>query len=175
MPISATMGNLCSVKGAIDHWLYVQTGDRRANGADANIKVVLYDDRGQKSPQIALNCQFRNDFERGQTDTFQCPPLSHLGDIVQLELWRDDPGASPDWFCVVIVVNDTRTERNFYFPVQKWVKAGVHYMIPQYDTSLPSSDPFPEQRSGLLEEKRQLYQYAQHSPGIPVQVGDLLI
>ena len=168
---NTTMGNLCSVKGAIDHWIYVQTGDRKNNGSDANIKVILYDDRGQKSPEIALDCQFRNDFERGQTDTFQCPPLEHLGELVQIELWRDNEGVSPNWFCNVIVVNDTRTERSFYFPVQKWVKPGYHYMIPQYDTSTPANDPFAEQRQELLEEKRKVYQYAQLAHGLPAQVS----
>lgn len=165
------MGNLCSVKGAIDHWIYIKTGDRKGAGSDANIKIILYDDRGQKSPEIALDCQFRNDFERGQTDTFQCPTLSHMGDVVQIEVWRDNAGISADWFCDVIVVNDTATERCFYFPVQRWLDQGYHYMIPQYDTCTLSEDPYPEQRKELLETKRKLYQYAQKESGLPVQVN----
>ena len=162
------MGNLCSVEGAIDHWIYVKTGDRRGAGTDANVKVVLYDVKGTKSPDISLTCNFRNDFERGQTDTFQCPPLGSVGDINVLELWRDGTGS--EWFCEVIMVNDARKEKCFYFPVHKWIKPERHYMIKQGDTSLPQYDPYLDQRNEELEQKRRSYQYSQQAPDLPVQV-----
>ena len=165
------MGNCCAVEGAIDHWIYVKTGDRKGAGTDANIKIILHDDKGQKSPEIALDCIWRNDFERGQTDTFQAPPLKQLGALTQLELWRDNAGVAPDWYCEVIMVNDARNDQCYYFPVQRWVLAEYRYIIPQFDTSLPNLDPFPEQRRIELERKRKLYNYAQHAADMPVQVS----
>ncbi len=164
------MGNCCSVEGAIDHWIYVKTGDRKGAGTDANIKIVLYDDKGAKSPEITLDCRFRNDFERGQTDTFQAPPLTNLGNIILIELWRDNAGIAPNWYCEVVVVNDASADKCYYFPVQRWVKAETHYMIPAFDTSLPQDDRYPEQRRVELEYKRKIYQYEQKAPDLPQQV-----
>ena len=164
------MGNLCSVEGAIDHWIYVKTGDRKDAGTDANIKVILYDVKGTKSPEISLTCRFRNDFERGQTDTFQCPPLGNVADINVLELWKDGSGVLPDWYCEVIMVNDARREKCFYFPVHKWIRSDRHYMIKVGDTSLPQYDPYLDQRNLEIEEKKRLYQYSQQAPDLPVQV-----
>ncbi len=164
------MGNLCSVEGRIDHWIYIKTGDRKNAGTDANIKMILYDVRNIKSPEMSFNCAFRNDFERGQTDTFQCPPLGNMGDIHIMELWKDDAGLASDWFCEVIMVNDAKREKCFYFPVQKWIRPGQHYMIQAGNTCLPQFDPYPEQRSFELEDKKRLYQYSQQAPDMPVQV-----
>ena len=164
------MGNFCGVEGAVDHWIYVKTGDRKHAGTDANVKVILYDVKGQKSPEIKLDCIFHNDFERGQTDTFQAPGLKHMSDITHIEVWRDNSGVAPDWFCEVIMVNDVKRDKCFYFPLQKWLVADYHYMVPQYNTSLPQFDEYPDQRNQELEYKREVYQFIQHAPDLPMQV-----
>ncbi len=43
-------------------------------------------------------------------------------------------------------------------------------MIQAGNTCLPQNDPYPEQRSFDLEEKKRLYQYSQQAPDMPVQV-----
>ena len=55
----------------IDYIFYVRTGDRKNAGTDANIKVILYGDSDKKTDKIKLHNTFRNDFERGQLDTFE--------------------------------------------------------------------------------------------------------
>lgn len=65
------MGNCCEVEGAVDHWVYVQTGDRKNKLTDVNVKVILYDITGNKSPEINLPIRFKSDWERGKTDVFQ--------------------------------------------------------------------------------------------------------
>ncbi len=169
------MGNLCSVEGAIDHWLYIKTGDRKSGCNNVTIKVILYDVKGGKSPEIALSCNFNNDFERGQTDTFQCPPLGNMGDMNVIEFWLSDHDTVSDWFLESVMVNDARKEKCFYFPVHRWIRPEKHYMITSGDTSLPQNDPYPEQRSSELKEKRALYQYSQQAPDLPVQVGSALL
>lgn len=124
--------SLCAVEGAVDHWIYVKTGDKKGAGTDANISIILYDNKEQKTSEIPLSCPFNNDFERGQRDVFQAPPLDNFGDIEQIEIWRDASGFGNDWFCEIIMVVNRRQEKSYYFPVQKWLKAGQHYII-RYD------------------------------------------
>ena len=148
------MGNCCAVEGAIDHWIYVKTGDRKGAGTDANVRCILYDDKGNQSEEIKLDCYFKNDFERGKTDIFQAPPLGYdFGSVVRIELWRDNEGY-PNWFCEVVVVNDRRTDKSAYFPVLRWLQSGVRYKIEQYDTCIPQASSFVEQRQWELEQKR---------------------
>ena len=169
------MGNCCVVEGAVDHWIYVKTGDRKGSGTDANLRCILYDNKGHQSPVIDLDCYFKSDFERGKTDVFQAAGLHEFGDIDRIELWRDNPGVDPDWFCEVIVVNDRRTEKCFYFPVQRWMRPELRYKIQQFDTILPQFDPNRDQRHAELEDRRGLYQYGQTAPDLPVQVRVLFI
>ena len=165
------MGNCCSVEGAIDHWIYVQTGDRGQMTDEATVMIVMYDNKGHKSPEITLCCGFNDGFERGQTDTFQGPPLAYMDELTTVELWRTDVDHNDaDWYCEVIMINDARKDQSYYFPVQRWIRGGFHYMIPVNDTSLPQDDPYPEQRQAELGDKKSLYAYAQLAPDMPVQV-----
>ena len=165
------MGNCCEVEGAIDHWIYVKTGDRKGAGTDANARIILVDEHGTRTDDIHLDCFFRPDFERGSDDVFQAPSLGpDFGDVVDVELWRDNAGGKPDWFCEVIIVNDRRSQRSFYFPVHRWLKSDLRYKIPAYGTSLPQTDPTGLQRRQELEAKRVDYAYHQKAPGMPIQV-----
>lgn len=50
--------------------IHVTTGDRKRAGTDANIRMILYDEKGQATDTIKLGRAFRNDHERGSTCTF---------------------------------------------------------------------------------------------------------
>ena len=167
------MGNCCTVEGAIDHWIYVKTGDRKGSGTDANIRAILYDDSGEKSPEISLDCYVQNDGERGNTDVFQAPPLKGFGAVAKVEVWRNNTDVRADWFCEVVIVNDRRTDRWFYFPVQRWMAPQRHYILRAYETSLPQLDDGRQLRENDLKERRLLYQYDQRAPDLPVQVREL--
>ena len=52
----------------------IKTGDRPKAGTDANVYIVLHGN-GQASPETKLDVFFRNDFERGQLDSFQINKL----------------------------------------------------------------------------------------------------
>ena len=166
------MGNCCSDVGVpSDHWIYVRTGDRKGAGTDANVRLILHDKNGHASPEIKLDCVFRNDFERGNTDVFRAPELSKdFVELEKIEIWRDNAGVSPDWYCDLIVINDRRNDVYYYFPINRWVQPSVHYVITNYDTSLPQLDLCAEEREVSLQEKRKFYQYDQRAPGLPVQV-----
>lgn len=164
------MGNCCVVEGAIDHWVYVKTGDRKSSNTNVILRAILHDVNGNQSPIINLDCLFNSDFEKNKPHVFQAPSLGDFSDVVLIEFWRENDGP-PDWFCEVIIVNDRRTERNFYFPVQRWVKPRLRYKMQVYDTLLPQLDPNKDQRDGELAELREVYRYGQKADDLPVQVA----
>jgi len=167
------MGNTKSKGG--HHWVYVKTGDRKDAGTDANISITLRDANGKTSPEIKLDFIWKNDFERGQTDSFQTQVFDDLGPIVEIVLCRDNNGIAADWYCELITVKDVKTDEIYYFPVHRWVQPHRKYFIPQFDTSLPLLDLHPQQRQYELERKRKLYSYSQHDgqPGLPVRISEL--
>jgi hypothetical protein len=52
----------------------IKTGDRPKAGTDANVYIVLHSN-GQASRETKLDVFFRNDFERGQLDSFNISKL----------------------------------------------------------------------------------------------------
>ena len=153
----------------------VKTGDRFGAGTDANVEIVLFDENGKCSKSMALDNYFRDDFERGQEDTFhvtssEMGELTVSSNIARIQLWRDNWGFGDSWFVDTIHVENTLTKRQFVFPMFRWVKANYYYHINHLDTSLPQLDDFPEQRQMLLDDRKETYQYDQKVEGGPVQV-----
>lgn len=165
----------CFGKKSGEIMIYVQTGDRRNAGTDANVKIVMHDEYNHASDPITLDNYFKNDFERGCLDTFYVPSskirqLQRMGKIVRIELWRNDAGVASDWYVDKIVIENRVTNSSFVFPIFRWIKAKYHYQIKHLDTSLPQQEEFPEQRKMELAEKRKEYEFDQKVPGAPVQV-----
>lgn len=50
--------------------IHVTTGDRKGAGTDANVWIILHDEKGQSTDTIKLGHTFRNDNERGATCKF---------------------------------------------------------------------------------------------------------
>jgi len=65
------MGNCCEVHGAVDHWIYVKIGDRKLPSTDASLRLIVYDIKGRKSPEIGLNCPDKRDFVRSTNEVFE--------------------------------------------------------------------------------------------------------
>ena len=61
-----------------DFEVTIKTGDVKGAGTDANINCVLIDEEGTRSREILLDCLLRNDFERGQVDTFAISNVKNL-------------------------------------------------------------------------------------------------
>lgn len=161
-----------------DVMIHVYTGDRPFAGTDANVKLIIFDEHGNSSNTLELDRKFKDDFERGQVDTFRIPAkiLGHLdktANLSHIELWRDESGVASDWCVDKIVIENRATNNCFTFPTFRWIKSNYRYRIKHLDTSLPQFDEFPENRKTALEEKRELYQYDQKFEGAPVQVSNL--
>ena len=159
---------------ALSHIISVKTGDQLQAGTDANVKLVLHAESGQKSDEISLNYLFRDDFERGQLDTFQLKNLRHLKDIHKIELWRDDSGLGADWYVDYIEIEDVNSRKRFVFPLFRWIKAHKQYIVRHMDNCLPQFDEEPEYRQEELEERRRHYQCQIRVDGGPAQVSKTL-
>ena len=151
--------------------LLVRTGDQKGKGTDANVYVILYGRNKRKSKTIPLECSFRDNFERGQTDNFPVSLVAEdgkpLGRVQQIELWRDDTGLGSDWFCDLIILLDLGEGASIPFPVQRWIRPNYCYRIEAYDTSLPQDDPNPIQRKQELDYKRTVYRFSGKDPDLP--------
>ena len=53
---------------------------------------------------------------------------------------------------------------------QRWLRPGQKLIVELNDSLLPQNDPNSEQRNNELEHLREMYQYGQSAPDLPVQV-----
>ena len=169
------MGNKVSLALGNRFKIIVKTGDLAGAGTDANVFLTLYDDQGLQSEVFKLDKFLHNDLERGTTEEYVGPKVSDdFGSVSEIEVWRDDAGASALWYCLLIEVIDNKTQEEKFFPILRWIKKDIHYKIPNEHTCLPQDDKYLELRKEELTEKKELYQFEQKLEGLPVQVNFLL-
>lgn len=158
-----------------DYIVRVRTGDRKRAGTDANIRIILHDNCGNKTDKIRLHHVFHNDFECGKTDEFVIQNQTNLTDIEKIELWRDNFGLGSRWYCDYIIIKKRGSDKEYSFPIFRWVKADVHHIFRLNDTMLPQQDPMAEQRWKELQKKKKKYQVDQKVPGGPSQVNHSIV
>ena len=74
------MGNGCT-RLPLDYEVQVKTGDVKGAGTDANVYLSLISESGIESRAIHLDCKWRDDFEKGNLDSFKVGGISKLGPI----------------------------------------------------------------------------------------------
>ncbi|KAJ8313748.1 hypothetical protein KUTeg_008309 [Tegillarca granosa] len=149
----------------------VSTGDRKNAGTDAGVYIKLFDRNGGSTGTLELDNFFKNDFEKGQTDTFIIDNNpTFLEEISSIELWREDKGLADSWFVDSITAQCECSNDVFVFPIHRWIKENKHYIINLLDISLPQFDENGVLRSDALREKRKLYELEEKLPGLPMQV-----
>ncbi|BFZ06647.1 hypothetical protein BsWGS_09686 [Bradybaena similaris] len=161
-----------------DILIHVYTGDRRHAGTDATVHIILYDVNNSASSEINMGNFFKNDFERGQLDTFevkseQITALQRPVKLSRIQLWKDSLGFATDWFVDKIEVENKNSNERFIFPFFRWINPNFRYNMKVLGTSLPQNDEYDDQRRQTLEDKRAAYQLAQKLPDGPVQVKSL--
>ena len=167
------MGNsISSSSRQLGYEIRTKTGDKKGNGADINIHVTLISEDHRRSHDLHLDCKWRDDFEVGNTDTFEFDNIPDIGPIRAIEVRRMAGWLKSEWFLEWIeVINHQRPEDEpDIFPFQRWVKSGVRFLISKYDCILPQFDEFPGQRLLELERKRNDYVLSEKAAGIPKQV-----
>ena len=55
------MGNCCAVEGAVNHWVYVNVGDRKRRVNNVKLSGVITDINGNESPELYLDFVFKNE------------------------------------------------------------------------------------------------------------------
>ena len=63
----------------VDFEIILKTGDVKGAGTDSNVFCKLYDESGNESHDIKLNCIWKDDFEKGSLDSFPVKNIDHLG------------------------------------------------------------------------------------------------
>uniref|UniRef100_T1IPC8 Lipoxygenase domain-containing protein n=1 Tax=Strigamia maritima TaxID=126957 RepID=T1IPC8_STRMM len=150
------------------HIVHVRTGDRHGAGTDANVKIILRDERGRESDECSLNHFFKNDNERGKTSSFGV--TTYLDVVHEIQLWRDNFGLGDAWYVDAVEVEHVKCDNvRRVFPIHRWLKANVPYCLRQYDACLPHLSHQPERRKEELEEKRMIYEYTINVPNGPAQ------
>ncbi|XP_045132500.1 polyunsaturated fatty acid 5-lipoxygenase-like isoform X2 [Portunus trituberculatus] len=88
--------------------LMVKTGDQEGAGTDANVWVVLEDEKGRATPRFKLDKILYNDLERSKRDTYKVDCPEEFGRVARIRLSRDSQGIADDWFCDYIHIEDRR-------------------------------------------------------------------
>lgn len=169
-----------------DFEILVKTGDVKGAGTDSNVFIALIDEEGHRSRDIYLDCKWRDDFEKGNTDVFRISSVPGLGDICRIELWRDSKGLNDDWFVEWVKVKamkrhkgenkkssltDKELKEGVPFPCNRWIKEDIKFAIVKYDAVLPQFDNHKKQRKDELLRKCEQYRFAEKAPGLPRQVS----
>jgi len=106
-----------------DAYLYeigVQTGFVRGAGTTADVFIILNGALGETSPRKLKNPN-RKCFNKSETDSFLLSTPFSLGVIKDIEIWHNNEGNSPGWYCMQVQIRDTRTDKKFIFVCNRWL------------------------------------------------------
>lgn len=168
------MGNGCT-RLPLDYEVQVKTGDVKGAGTDANVYLSLISESGIESRAIHLDCKWRDDFEKGNLDSFKVGGISKLGPIGKIILKRDSAGLNDSWYLEWVKVKNLHEidGKVDCFPCHRWIQSDRKLIILKHDCVLPQLDENPEQRSIEIAEKRKYYMLRRKTSGIPKQVETL--
>jgi hypothetical protein len=103
---------------AVKYVVSIRTGNIANAGTDANVYMTLNGNSGSSGEKF-LDNPGHNDFERGNTDSFNifCPDL---GELSTVRLRHDNSGISPGWFVGEIKITNTQTGKVWTIPCNRW-------------------------------------------------------
>ena len=141
----------------------VETGTLRGAGTDASISIKLTGKNGEKeTSEFSLDKFFHNDFERGDTDTYNVSG-DDVGDIVMITLKNSGFGFKSDWYIAKVIV-EKETEfgnKRFEFPCYRWVVRDL--VVFEGKALLPNSKDsckaIAEQRKKEVNENREVFKW----------------
>ncbi|XP_054272789.1 polycystin family receptor for egg jelly [Macrosteles quadrilineatus] len=102
----------------------VFTGSRLTAGTSAVVGLRLYGDTYATRPTV-LKCETRRVLQRDNDDWFLlCYPVS-LGILNAVQLWHDNSGRNPDWYCSKVIVYDLQATTQYLFVIDQWLALEV--------------------------------------------------
>ncbi|CBY10063.1 unnamed protein product [Oikopleura dioica] len=140
----------------ITYKVVVKTGNTKAAGTDADVKIQLIGEESSTKPTKIDNF-FRDDFERGKVDKFIIK-MKNIGDPLLCKLVIKDKGISPDWYVEFVKVFCKGKE--FFFPFYEWVTDGA--TTAEGTAYLPQNDKLEVKknfREDYLRKQRTTYRW----------------
>uniref|UniRef100_A0A6B2KXQ4 PLAT domain-containing protein n=1 Tax=Arcella intermedia TaxID=1963864 RepID=A0A6B2KXQ4_9EUKA len=95
----------------------VITGDRHGAGTDANVSIVIHGEHGD-SGVVPLENKL-GQFKRKSSANFSVS-TAHLGLLTKIRIGHDGTGIGSGWFLDKVIVNDAKTNKDYFFLVGKW-------------------------------------------------------
>ncbi|XP_041363936.1 uncharacterized protein LOC121379401 isoform X2 [Gigantopelta aegis] len=104
-----------------EYQIYVRTGNRIGASGKADVKIILYGDKGC-SKEIVLKESKRNKikFQKGKEDLFNIA-CHHVGKLRKIKIGHDYTELSYAWFLEGVSVYDMLTKRIHEFPCDQWL------------------------------------------------------
>ncbi|XP_052773311.1 allene oxide synthase-lipoxygenase protein-like [Mya arenaria] len=155
----------------------VKTGDKPKQSEVASVFITLYA-KGNEAPTQKLEARFKDDFEGGQTDTFEKQHIKLPYEVDSIELRKCNPDDKRDWLINTVRVENMQTEWSREFAVFRRITSNETCIVHDYDTYLPNDviyEKLPErfeQRQRELKEAKRDYVY-KYEDGLPVHVRKL--
>ncbi|VDM33300.1 unnamed protein product [Hydatigera taeniaeformis] len=163
----------------------VVTVDFLGSSLGPGINMVMFDNKNNQSPVIALDHIFQNELDYHQAKfTIDLQPWSKpktFGKLHHIEFWRTDGGSSGSgsvevaaWYLDRVIIRDRRFGLTgewdyFFFPLHDWVVPAAQYVLQDCETFLPQQDPYPDLRHVQLARRQQLLCFMQRASGLPVE------
>jgi hypothetical protein len=98
----------------------ITTGSRTNSGTDANVFITLFGDVANGSER-KLDTPGHDDFERGNTDTFNLVTSQNIGRLTRILIRHDNSGSAPGWFLDKIVITNIETNQKWTFTANRWL------------------------------------------------------
>ena len=84
----------------------MQTGYHTGCSTSADVSIIITGSGGETSPKPLQNPD-RKCFNRTDTDSFLIAVPADLGALKEIEIWHNNIGSSPGWFCYQVEVSTT--------------------------------------------------------------------
>ncbi|XP_074618352.1 lipoxygenase homology domain-containing protein 1-like isoform X3 [Acropora palmata] len=101
-----------------EYQVHIYTGYEWGAGTDANILITLFGEDGD-SEETKLDNN-KNNFERGQKDSFAISCGKYLGRVNKIRIGHDNTGFGAAWFLDKVTVEDPKTGEEVIFSCQRW-------------------------------------------------------
>nr|CDS23211.1 arachidonate 5 lipoxygenase [Echinococcus granulosus] len=169
----------------------VVTVDFLGSSLGPGINMVMFDDKNNQSPVIALDHIFQNELDYHQAKfTIDLQPWSKpkaFGKLHHIEFWRTDGSSNSTadgdfnvaaWYLDRVIIRDRRFGLTgewdyFFFPLHDWVVPAAQYVLQDCETFLPQQDPYPDLRHVQLDRRQQLLYFMQRASGLPVEIAEV--
>ncbi|XP_038060325.1 allene oxide synthase-lipoxygenase protein-like [Patiria miniata] len=153
------MGNGCVRVSPDGYTIHIKTGDHKGSGTDSSVNMSMYNSSGS-SPEVKINCNWKDDLEKGSLDTFHLKSAGITEAVEGIEIRLSEGIFCQNWFVETIDIKfqDSPADRSSVFPLHRWIKEGETLCAVRNDSTLPQQETNRKQRLDELARKKETYQ-----------------